>query len=368
MDKEFKIKSQIKSKVTKVYFGVETIFEKNLPNLLEAESRKCAIIIDSNLLKHYQTKLQQFDLPIFSFPTGEGAKTRETKQMLEDHLLSHNFTRDTLIIGMGGGVTNDLSGFLAATFCRGVSHIQIPTSLLAMVDASIGGKTGVNCLYGKNMIGAFHPPEEVWIDGRFLSTLPKRQLLSGIVELLKAGLIASPSLFDAMKKYPQKWQKDDLTFMMDRIFEGVSVKADVVEEDPEERKGIRRILNLGHTFGHAIESIEGYQIEHGEAVAIGILGSGYMSSMMNLLPEEDLMEIWEVFKTYQIPLKLKQPLDIDQVMGILALDKKALRSKPRIVLLEKIGQVAPFGCQYCTEVEFDLIDKTVRWMNEQFAT
>ncbi len=367
MEKELKLKTAWKSQITRIHFGVNAVFETRLPELLDEEESKCVILLDSNIEKFYLDKLEKFDCKVFSFPAGEPSKTRETKSMLEDHLLSHNFGRDSLMIGMGGGVVNDLSGFLASTYCRGIPHIQIPTSLLAMVDAAIGGKTAVNTPYGKNMIGCFFPPKEVWIDGGFLRTLPRTQWTNGIVEIIKASLIASPSLFKSMREDYRKWQQQDLTFIMQRILESVSIKLDVVEKDPEEEKGYRRILNLGHTFGHALETLEDFQIEHGGAVAIGILVSCYISNKMKLLSSKAFEEIKEVFDLYQVPLHLKKRHSIDDLMATLALDKKAVKSSPRLVLIESIGKVAPFNGEYCSEVEFSLLEEAISWMHEKFA-
>lgn len=368
MDKELKLKTHWKNQITRIHFGFNDVLDSKLPELLDEEERKCVILTDSNIESHYMPALEKFDVKVFSFTAGETSKTRETKAYLEDHLLSHKFGRDSLIIGMGGGVVNDVSGFLASTYCRGVSHIQIPTSLLAMVDAAIGGKTAVNTPYGKNLIGSFFPPEHVWIDGKFLSTLPKKQWANGIVEIIKAGLTSSPSLFTAMKENYHKWEEEDFDFIMDRIFESVCVKLDVVEEDPEEEKGMRRILNLGHTFGHVIEMLENYQVEHGEAVAIGTLVSCFISMKMGLLSEEAFREIEEIFHLYQIPMRLSKPLSLDELMGALALDKKAVKGAARMVLLESIGEVAPFNGEYCTEVEFPLLEQAIEWMNEQFSS
>lgn len=347
---------ELKTKTSRIHFG--EAFEKKLVNLLDKEDRRCVIITDSNVEKLYQNKLDILDCHLFSFPAGESSKTREMKVMLEDNLLSHNFGRDTLIIGIGGGVTSDLSGFLASTYMRGVGHIQIPTTLLSMVDAAIGGKTGVNTPYGKNMIGTFHPPEEIWIDETFLSTLPKKQMANGVVEIIKAGLIASPSLFESMREKAS---------IMDRIYESVVIKADIVDMDPKEEKGMRRILNLGHTFGHAIEVLEDFQIEHGEAVAIGILTSCYISHKMDLLPQEEFAEIEKIFEQYEIPLKLTKTRPIDDYMSLFATDKKSVKAFPRFVLLESIGKVASFDEEYCSRVEFSLLEEAISWMHRRFV-
>ncbi|NGX37796.1 MAG: 3-dehydroquinate synthase [Chlamydiae bacterium] len=367
MDKEFKLKTHWKTQITQVHCGIDFALSEKLPALLDEEERKVVIITDTHVEKLYHTQMEHLDVKIFSFPAGEASKTRETKSMLEDHLLSHNFGRDSLIIGLGGGVVGDVTGFLAANYCRGIAHIQIPTSLIAMVDASIGGKTAVNTAYGKNMIGAFYPPEAVWIDGAFLATLPQKQKKSGIVEMIKAGLIESPSLFDSMKENVDKWETHDLEFIMDRIYESVTIKRDIVEDDPEEEKGSRRILNFGHTFGHALEMLEDYQIDHGEAVAIGILVASFISNKMGLLPKEAFDKVREIFQLYQIPLKISMQHSLDDWMSALALDKKALKGTPRLVLLEEIGRVAPFNGNFCSEVEFPLLEEAITWIYEQFC-
>jgi 3-dehydroquinate synthase len=365
-DKELKLKTSWKAQVTKIHFGIHHALSTRLPELIEESERKVVIITDEHIEKLYKRDLEVLDVGIFSFPPGENFKTRETKAMLEDHLFTHNYGRDSIIVGIGGGVVNDVAGFLASTYCRGVPLIQIPTSLLAMVDASIGGKTGVNTPYGKNLVGTFYPPQEVWIDGRFLTTLPERQKINGIVEIIKASLIASPSLFEELFEQVDQWQANALDLLMDLIFESVEIKLDIVERDPEEEKGIRRQLNLGHTFGHALEVLEGYQMEHGEAIAIGTLVSCYISQKMGYLDQTSFERIQEIFKLYNVPLRIQKMHNFDDMMATLIRDKKSLKSSPRVVLLEQIGEVATFDGEYCTEVDFPLLEEAIDWMYERF--
>lgn len=366
MDKELKLKTSWKPKTTTIHFGRNFALEKALTNLLEKTEKRVAIITDHHLEKLYRSEIEHLDLKIFSIEPGETSKSRESKEMLEDHLLSHNFGRDSLLIALGGGVTGDIAGFLASTYCRGIPYFQIPTSLLAMVDSSVGGKTGVNTPYGKNMIGAFNPPEEVWIDVEFLKTLPDRQWAIGIVEMIKAGLIASPSLFNALKTHHEAFKNRDLDFILDRVFESVAIKKEIVEEDPEEEKGIRRMLNLGHTFGHALEVMEHYTLDHGSAVAIGTMGSCYASHQLGFLSTEEFNEIRELFELYQIPLTYHSEHGIDEWMSQLVRDKKALMGTPRIVMIDTIGNVIPFDGEYCDELDFSILDQTLNWMHEQF--
>ncbi len=366
MEKELKLKTQWKTQTTTISFGVDYALKTRLKEILDKEERKIAIITDDNVEKLYASQLEHLDLKLFSFPAGETSKTRETKSMLEDNLLSHNFGRDSLIIALGGGVVNDVVGFLASTYCRGVPLIQVPTTLLAMVDSSIGGKTSVNTPYGKNMIGSFYPPQEVWIDGNFLSTLPEKQRNNGIVEMIKAALIHSPSLFDSLHENVKKWKGGDLDFQMKQIYESVMIKKDIVEKDPEEEKGLRRTLNLGHTIGHVLEVLEEYTIEHGEAIAIGILVGCYISQKMGLLTHDVYKKIHDLFKLYQVPLHIPKKHSLDEWMGLLARDKKALQGSPRVVLLDDVGSICPFNGEYCTEIEFPLLDEAIQWMYREF--
>lgn len=366
MEKELKLKTSWQSQTTHIQFGVDFALSTELAKLCEDATSRIALVTDSHLEKLYQSQIEHLDLKIFSFPAGEENKTRETKEMLEDHLLSHNFGRDCMIVALGGGVVGDVAGFLASTYCRGVPYIQIPTSLLAMVDSSVGGKTGLNTPYGKNMVGTFYPPKEVWIDGVFLKTLPEEQWGNGLVEMIKAGLIASPSLFESLKTSTGRIQSRDLEFILERIYESVAIKREIVEHDPEEEKGMRRMLNLGHTFGHALEVMENYKLPHGRAVAMGILASSFASNSLGHLNQATLEEIKAIFTQYGIKLSYEHEHTLDEWMSVLARDKKSLRGSPRIVMLDAIGSVLSFGGEYCDELEFPLLEKTLNWTHENF--
>lgn len=366
MEKELKLKTVRKPFQTKIEVGFDYVLSEYLPKFIETSERFPAIITDDAVAKIYKEQLKYLGAPIFTFPAGEGSKTREVKAMLEDDLLTHNFGRDTMIISLGGGVVGDLTGFLAATYLRGVPHIHIPTSLLAMVDAALGGKTAVNTPYGKNSIGAIYPADEIWIDGKFLETLTQRQWNNGTIELIKAGLIDSPALFQSLFDNAQKWKKKEMDFVMDRIYEGLLIKKEVVEEDPTETLGLRRTLNFGHTFGHALEILENFQLQHGEAVVVGIMVASYMSKELGYLSDGDFQKIEQIFSLYEIPIVIHHQYDIEQIMKIFARDKKAIKGTPRFVLLEEIGKAVPFDGEYCTTVNFEVLEKATHWMNEQF--
>jgi 3-dehydroquinate synthase len=280
---------------------------------------KYAIITDHTVAKLYGRK---FNLPIFSFPPGEAYKTRTTKEALEDGLIEAGFSRDTTIIGLGGGVVTDMAGFLAATFCRGVPLILIPTTLMGMVDAAIGGKNAVNTPLGKNMIGTLYSPQHVWVDPRFLQTLPEPEMWCGRVEILKAGLIADPDLLEI----------EDLD---ESIFAAIEVKRRIIARDLVE-DGVRRLLNFGHTVGHALETLSNYAIPHGEAVATGIVVESRLSYQMGILDQRSLEKIEALFPPPSVPF------DPEDMMRVFSRDKKSVGGVPRFVLLKTIG--VPSGC------------------------
>jgi len=285
--------------------------------------RKRVVITDENLKELAPAGFQ------IVVPPGESSKTREWKARIEDQMLEAGFGRDCQIIAFGGGVINDLAGFVAATYCRGVAWIAIPTTLLAMVDASIGGKVAVNAPLGKNMIGAFHPPEEVIVDFNLLKSLPEREWKNGVAEIIKYGLIKDPSLLEAPRS-------------LKAIKRSIAIKKEIVAADPKE-KGLRRILNFGHTVGHALEQLSDYQLSHGEAVAMGMR----VATRMSGLRKEEIARVEacldrEGFE--EIPLS-------EKILEVIKLDKKARNGLPRFVLLEEIGKVRSFAGEYCREIK-----------------
>lgn len=279
------------------------------------------------------------DISIFTFPAGESSKTRETKQRLEDQMLAKGFGRGCALIAMGGGVTLDLGGFIAATYCRGVPLIHIPTTLLAMVDACIGGKTGVNTPQGKNLIGAFYPAAKVLIDVDTLDSLPEAQMRSGMAEVIKYGLTLDPTLLE----------ESDLER---RIFRSCALKKRIIEEDYQE-SGLRRVLNFGHTVGHAIELLTEYKILHGDAVALGMAIECAMSVEMGYLSEKSFLQIMQL-----LPLQ-ELHMEAEKLMEAMRHDKKSSLKSPRFVVLKEIGEVEPFSGSYCTEVNPEILERAL---------
>ncbi len=337
-------------------FLSEVWIGKNLlkEDVLERFSGPIAIITDTKIEKLFGKKLFKGQASFFSFPAGEKSKTRKTKEKIEDGLIQKGFGSDTVIVGLGGGVVTDLAGFVAATYCRGVRLVLIPTTLLGMVDAAIGGKNGVNTPKAKNRIGTFYFPELIMIDTDFLKTLPEKEMLMGGAEILKYGLIDDPSLFQDL---PKLFSSIDKT-----IEKSIAAKKKVVGEDPEEKKGLRRILNFGHTIGHALETIENYKISHGEAVAIGLLVESYLSHLMGYLSSPNFHKIERLLANSDFLLKISSKVTKQKMLTAMARDKKAKGKLPRFVLIEEIGKVVPFDGEYCSSVPNEILDKALRWM------
>lgn len=272
-------------------------------------------------------------------PPGERYKTLNSVQKIYDAALAHRLERSATIVALGGGVIGDMAGFAAATWLRGISVVQVPTSLLAMVDASIGGKTGVNHPQGKNLIGAFHQPRLVLIDPEVLATLPAREFRAGMAEVIKYGVIWDAALFErleAAKRLDQQRYVDaELLHLI--LTHSCQAKAHVVSKD-EKEAGLRAILNYGHTIGHAVESLTGYRlVNHGEAVAIGMVAAGQIAVALELWDQASADRQLRLIKKTGLPTQLPAGLDIEAILESLQTDKKVKDGRVRFVLPTQIG-------------------------------
>ncbi len=270
-------------------------------------------------------------------PAGEAHKLIETLLPVYDTFLAARMERNTPVIALGGGMVGDMAGFVAATLLRGVPFVQVPTSLLAMVDASVGGKTGINHAAGKNLIGAFHQPIAVFIDPQVLLTLPPRELRSGLAECIKHDLIRDAEEFAKLEHDIEKALSLDLEYLTELVAHNVAIKARVVEADPFE-KGERAHLNFGHTFGHAIEKVTHFEISHGEAVAIGMCAAAALAQELGMLAASDRRRIEALIQRAGLPCRAPG-LSIDAAMEAMAYDKKVSAGRVRFVLPERIGRV-----------------------------
>ncbi|MEZ5398017.1 MAG: 3-dehydroquinate synthase [Bryobacteraceae bacterium] len=272
------------------------------------------------------------------FPGGEERKRMAEVESLAEQMVARGADRSSLVIAFGGGIVGDLGGFLAAIFMRGIPVIQVPTTLLAQVDASVGGKTGANLVSGKNLVGAFHQPLAVLIDPDVLATLPAREYRAGLYEVIKCGIIRSPRLFDRMLDEPAKVLVQEPEIVEDMIAESVRIKAEVVTED-EKEGGLRRILNFGHTMGHALEAETEYKyLLHGEAVAFGMRAVTHLGSLLGLTPEADRQRILRALDAYG-PIPSLASLHPERMLSRLVSDKKTIQGNVHFVLPQTVGAV-----------------------------
>lgn len=272
---------------------------------------------------------------VISIPTGERYKTLRTVAYVYEKLLDQRLDRAGMVIGLGGGVVGDLAGFAAATYLRGVDFIQVPTSLLAQVDASVGGKTGVNLARGKNLVGSFYQPKTVIIDVSVLGSLPAREFRSGLAEVIKHGIIRDRAYFGFLEENLKAIKRLDPKTLEQAIAGSCEIKADVVRQD-EREAGLRRILNYGHTVAHAIETLAGYgRLRHGEAVAIGMVTAALAAPK----PEPDLApRIVGILKSAGLPSKLPEGLSHERIVAAMGLDKKVAQGRLHAVLVNEIGE------------------------------
>lgn len=311
-----------------------------------APAHRYAIITDAHVGPLYAGKVAEAigvaSGDILAVPAGEASKTRGSWGWLTDHLIERGFGRDSAIIALGGGVVGDLAGFVAATYMRGIPIIHLPTTLLAMIDSSIGGKTGVDTLMGKNLVGAFHQPAGVLIDPQTLETLPLSELRTGFAEALKHGVIGDRSYFDSVVGaipsvlYDQRKAGDSLTGV---IVGSIEIKSRIVARD-EYEGGLRKILNFGHTVAHGIELLSGYSIAHGEAVAIGMTLESRMAERAGLAKAGTADEIRGSLAAAGLPVKLPQGMGADRMMEVMLADKKARAGSVRYALPRAIGEMA----------------------------
>ncbi|GIW77745.1 MAG: 3-dehydroquinate synthase [Phycisphaerae bacterium] len=306
-------------------------------------SDKVGIVTDSNIEKLYLDRVVRsiqdcgLDPVVATIPAGEAYKTLSQLLPVYDIFLRARFERTTPILACGGGVVGDMTGFVAATLLRGVPFIQIPTTLLAMVDASVGGKTGVDHPVGKNLIGAFHQPTAVLIDPAVLQTLPPRELRSGLAECIKHEIIRDERGFESLEQNLHRALQLDLDYLSELIAHNVGIKASVVVNDPLER-GERAHLNFGHTFGHAIESVSNYAYAHGEAVALGMCAATYAAVELGMINQSDRQRIIRLIQQTGLPTS-GLTLSVDSVVKSMYSDKKVRSGRIRFVLPTRIGAV-----------------------------
>lgn len=313
--------------------------------LLVAKNQKAAryvIITDSNVNRLYgQTILDAMtqaglNASIFEIPAGESFKNIATVMDIAGKLIACGADRGTLLVALGGGVVGDLTGFIASVYMRSVPYIQIPTTLVGQVDSSIGGKTAVDLPQGKNLLGTFYQPRAVFADLNFLDTLPQKEFNNGLAEIIKYGIIEDEKMFKLLEENMDAIQSRDSAYLLKIIETCCRIKKSIVEID-EREQGLRRILNFGHTLGHALEAVSGYALSHGEGVALGMIAAAKLSAKMHYLPEDELARVKKVIAGSGLPAKIPASFVSDTVIARLKSDKKKKNDVIHFVLIKKIG-------------------------------
>jgi 3-dehydroquinate synthase len=317
-----------------------------LPEILAraGANNRVAIITDENVARlhgaHVAKAVGVNAKEAFTIPSGEQHKTRDSWARLTDELLARRFGRDTTIVAVGGGVVGDLAGFVAATYMRGVPVVQVPTTLLAMVDASIGGKTGVDTPAGKNLVGAFHQPAAVVVDPSFLATLPMEHLRAGFAEIVKHGVVADAKYFDSARDFASRWPESSeaLLDIHGLIAGSISIKTRIVADD-EREAGLRKVLNFGHTIGHAIEAATSFEMLHGQAVAMGLVAEARLAERIGIAATGTAGRIEWVCHAAGLATTLPS-IPIDTLIQFTRSDKKARAGRVEYALPKQIGEMA----------------------------
>jgi 3-dehydroquinate synthase len=302
--------------------------------------RKVAVVTDSNIAAQQAQTLEEIaaGAPTLVLPPGESTKSLDSLGRVLDFLAERQLDRSSALVAVGGGVIGDLAGFAAASYLRGIGYYQVPTTLLAMVDSSVGGKTGINLKAGKNLAGAFHQPRGVFIATKLLATLPAREFAAGMAEVIKYGLLGDAALFDQLEHSALTLASSELPAVIRRC---CAIKARIVEADEREqaKEGGRALLNLGHTFGHAIEQATGYRrFLHGEAVAIGLASAARLSQLLGHLAAADVARVDAVLTAHALPTRLTAALPVAELMAAMTRDKKMRSGMPRFVVLTRFGK------------------------------
>lgn len=322
-----------------IYIGSGYLLNTSLFSEFIAHKKVC-IVTNTTVAPLYLAKLQALIKTnvVVELPDGEQYKNLQNLELIFNELLKSKLNRNSLLVALGGGVVGDMTGFAAACYQRGIDFIQVPTTLLAQVDSSVGGKTGVNHPLGKNMIGAFHQPRLVVIDTDTLVTLPDRELAAGLAEVIKYGLIANEDFFVWLEENIDALNARDEQVLTYAIQRSCEIKAEVVAKD-EKEGGLRAILNLGHTFGHAIETAQGYGTWlHGEAVAVGMVMAVDMSCRLAWLPDSVLQRTKTLIKKAKLPILAPADMSVIDFIDAMAVDKKNVHGNIRLVLLQSLGE------------------------------
>jgi 3-dehydroquinate synthase len=340
-----KIKVHLDKKTSssyEIYIGEDIVDRMGLLLAKQKWGSRYVVITDSIVATLHGTRVEGtfkemgLKVDMIDFPAGEASKDIQTSLRIVDRLMAMGVDRISALIALGGGVVGDITGFVASIYMRGIPYVQVPTTLLAQVDSSIGGKTGIDLSTGKNILGTFYQPKGVFIDLAFLKTLKPRELKNGLAEVVKYGIIDDPELFSTLEARADAIKNGNMDLLKDIITRSCRIKKGVVEID-EQEKGVRRILNFGHTIGHAIETESEYTVPHGDAVSMGMAASATISERMHYLSAEDRGRIIALIRAMDLPDRIPKDLKHDGIFARIKADKKKTGDVLNFVLLKKIG-------------------------------
>lgn len=348
-----------------VHVGPGLLHDQRLIECCRGLASEWVIITDDNVKMHYAQPLLAFlsdhlSIHLISIAPGEQNKTREVKADIEDQMQALGCGRDAGILALGGGVITDLAGFLASTYCRGIPVVYLPTTLLAMVDATVGGKTGVNTAFGKNLIGTFTQPSVVFADINVLATLDQSNFINGVIESIKHALISDAGFFDFIENNAEKILNREGGVILKLISQSIEIKREIIELD-ELDKGKRALCNYGHTIGHALETYFNFTISHGVAVALGMIVEGYFSTQIAHLSQDDYLRIKSILSKFGVAVDLHQHhVDYQALKAVLQNDKKTIAKTPHFVLLSAIGVPWVSSIGYISSVPDHLIEEAIQ--------
>ncbi|MDO8561340.1 MAG: 3-dehydroquinate synthase [bacterium] len=346
--------------------------EKEIISALEREgqNRRVVVIADNRVKKMFGQNLLSTikktgrPVELIHFPHGERNKNQETVTALQHALLKKHYGRDTLIIALGGGVVGDVAGFVAATYLRGVPYIQMPTTLLAMVDSSVGGKVGIDTPFGKNTIGAFYQPKAVIADINFLSRQSRKEIINGLMEAIKTFFTSDKDALSLAIELNLDSPLKTPSLLQEIIFRSVQIKAGIAERD-EREKNERRVVNFGHTIGHSLELLSGYRMPHGYAVGYGMLVETKIAELLNILSSNESTFVQSYLKTFGITATPLKKFAVSKVLNASKSDKKVRGGLPHYVLLESIGRVHKKDGQFAHPVKDSVVKKAFQLLTER---
>ncbi len=343
--------------------GILASLARRLPDAVPAH--RYFLVTDSNVARLYGRRCLALlrraglDARLLAVPAGERSKTREVKARLEDRILALEGGRDSAVVALGGGMISDLAGFTAATYHRGIPFVAVPTTLLAMADAAIGGKTAVDHPRGKNLIGSFHQPRAVFADVATLATLPAREFRAGLAEAVKTAVVGDAALFLRMERSPAAILMRHPGAMTALVAACCRVKARVVEAD-EREENLRAVLNFGHTLGHAVEHLSGYRLLHGEAIAIGMVLESRAAEDAGILKRGEADRVARLLGTMGLPVALPGGISPERLLAAARTDKKARKGELRYALPRRIGSMARRGGRYALPLPDSLVLRSLR--------